>query len=179
MPQWICLLRGINVGGKNILPMKTLVSLLDGMGCTDVSTYIQSGNVVFQSKVREARKLADLIANKVEATQEFRPGVMMVKPGQLNTIIESNPFKEKDALPKSIHCFFLGSKPKSPDIESMDALKSATEHYRLSKDAFYLFAPDGIARSKLAAKAEKLLGVEATARNWNTVCKLHAMVAGN
>ena len=179
MPQWICLLRGINVGGKNILPMKTLVSLLDGIGCTEVSTYIQSGNVVFQTEVRNEKELAELITCKVESKQKFRPGVMLLKPGKLNTIIQSNPFNEKDVLPKSIHCFFLGSKPKSPDFESMDALKSATEHYLLGKDAFYLYAPDGIARSKLAAKAEKLLGVEATARNWNTVLKLHSMVAAN
>jgi uncharacterized protein (DUF1697 family) len=175
MPQWICLIRGINVGGKNILPMKQLQQMLLSMGISDVATYIQSGNVVFNAKARSANSLADAIADAIQANHKFRPGIHIVKPQDLRTIIDENPFAEKANLEKSLHCFFLANKATTPDMAAIKALKSSSEQFHLSDRAFYLFAPDGIGRSKLAAKVEKLLGVPTTARNWNTVMKLKQM----
>ena len=106
MPKWICLLRGINVGGKHLLPMKSLCEILESIGCTDIETYIQSGNAVFNSSERGAKKLADLISDKIESTHSFRPAVMMIKPKTLNSIIEANPFASKTDPGKTIHCFF-------------------------------------------------------------------------
>jgi uncharacterized protein (DUF1697 family) len=77
---------------------------------------------------------------------------------------------------KSLHFFFLASTPAKPDLDALAKLKSSSEEFKLGKNVFYLHAPDGIGRSKLAAKVEKALGVPATARNWNTVSKLMVMV---
>ena len=93
---------------------------------------------------------------------------------ELEEAVENNPFKTVDG--KALHFFFLESHPKTPDLGGLRALKSNSEEFRLNKKVFYLYTPDGVGRSKLAAKVEKSLGVPVTARNWNTVSKLLAMV---
>ena len=75
-----------------------------------------------------------------------------------------------------MHFFFLDSQPITPDLESLMAVKSKSEEFKLHKKVFYLYAPDGIGRSKLAVKVEKCMGIPVTARNWNTVSKLISMV---
>ena len=90
--------------------------------------------------------------------------------------IENNPFDTADG--KALLFFFLISPPKSPDLAGLARLKSETEQFWLHDKVFYLYAPDGIGRSKLAAKADKYINASATARNWNTVSKLMTMVAG-
>ncbi len=89
--------------------------------------------------------------------------------------MESNPFPEAEAEPKTLHLFFLASAPEAADIESLTEAKSPSERFHLTDHVFYLHAPDGIGRSKLAANAEKYLGVAITARNWRTVQKLREM----
>jgi uncharacterized protein (DUF1697 family) len=76
-----------------------------------------------------------------------------------------------------LHLFFLDEAPSQPDLKSLDAIKTDNERYKLAGKVFYLHAPDGVGNSKLAARVEKLLGVTASGRNWNTVCKLAEMVA--
>ncbi|HKZ73221.1 MAG TPA: DUF1697 domain-containing protein [Steroidobacteraceae bacterium] len=125
MKTWIALFRGINVGGKQALPMQELRGLLAAIGCADVQTYIQSGNAVFRSAAASASSLA----------------------------------------------------PKKPDLEALERVKGATEAFALEGRTFYLHTPDGFGTSKLAERAERLLGVEATARNWRTVCALLEMTA--
>ena len=89
--------------------------------------------------------------------------------------IESNPFPEAEAEPKTLHLFFLSSAASAADVVSISERKSRSERYQLTDRVFYLHAPDGIGRSKLAANVEKLLGVTVTARNWRTVQKLRKM----
>jgi uncharacterized protein (DUF1697 family) len=91
--------------------------------------------------------------------------------------IESNPFPQAVADPKTLHFFFLSEPASEPDTEALDKAKTSTEQYKLTDGVFYLYAPHGIARSKLAANAEKHLGVATTARNYRTVDKLASMVA--
>jgi uncharacterized protein (DUF1697 family) len=92
----------------------------------------------------------------------------------LQDAIDNNPFKTKEG--KILHFFFLESHPHKPDLDSLKAVKSKSEEFELKKNIFYLYAPDGIGRSTLAAKVEKSLGVAVTARNWNTVNRLTSMV---
>ena len=91
------------------------------------------------------------------------------------TAVSRNPFPATDEQHKTLHFYFLESAPPHPDLASLDALKSATEQFTLIDSVFYLHAPDGIGRSKLAVKVERALGVPATARNWRTVNKLLEM----
>ncbi len=172
MTTWIALFRGINVGGKNLLPMQDLTGMLKGIGCNCVKTYIQSGNVIFSKSGSKEPQLAKLIGKTVLSTHGFEPKVHLLKVGELRRAVTSNPFSDAEKDPKSLHLFFLAEKPKSFKPEALDQIKAESENYSLIENIFYLHAPDGIARSKLASRAEKLLEVDATARNWRTVSKL-------
>ncbi len=178
METWIALLRGINVGGNNLLPMAKLKVDLESLNLKNVRTYIQSGNVVFESAVKTPPLLASKIARKIEQQYGFRPHLLILKREDLLMAIESNPFPAAVSDPKTLHFFFFAEPASAPDMESLDNAKKPTEQYKLSGRVFYLHAPDGIARSKLAANAEKYLGVIATGRNFRTVEKLAAMVSG-
>ena len=173
MNTYIALFRGINVGGKNLLPMKELVAILEDIGHKNIRTYIQSGNVVFQNKKKLAAKDAAKIGKAVQDKKGFEPKILFLSTEQLQDAISKNPFSIDDG--KALHFFFLGLQPKQPDMEKLNALKGKSEKFKLLKNIFYLYAPDGIARSKLAAGVEKTLGVPVTARNWNTVSKLAEM----
>jgi uncharacterized protein (DUF1697 family) len=170
---YVAFLRGINVGGKNILPMNDLVGILESMGCENVKTYIQSGNAVFRTKESKTKRIAEEIGSKILASHGFRPKVLLLGVSELEEAIINNPFRTEDG--KALHFFFLESTPLKPDLEILENIKSGSEEFRLNKNLFYLYAPDGIGRSKLAAKVEQALGVPATGRNWNTINILIAM----
>jgi len=175
MKTYIALFRGINVGGSNLLPMRQLVSILEGLGLQRVETYIQSGNAVFRSKISEASRLATQIGAAIEKARGFRPDVMLLGAAELQRAMDANPFPEGTAEPNKLHLYFLASAPQKPDLAALQGLASARERFALIDRAFYLHAPDGIGRSKLAARVEKPLGVAATARNWSTVLKVAEM----
>lgn len=101
---------------------------------------------------------------------------MLLEKEELERAIAQNPFPEAESEPKTLHLYFLASVPTTPNSEKMGALQADSERFELKESVFYLHAPDGIGRSKLAAKAEQLLGVAATARNWRTVSKLAGML---
>ena len=168
----IALFRGINVGGKNVLPMADLVEIVTALGLERVRTYIQSGNVVFESEKAPRADLAARIADAIEADRGFRPQVLVFGADRLADVIAANPFPEAEAEPQSLHAFFLASAPDSPDIAALEKARADTERFRLDGATFFLHAPDGIGRSRLAAKVEGALGVTATARNWRTVLAL-------
>jgi len=177
MATWIALLRGINVSGKNILPMAELRRELEGLGFEDVQTYIQSGNVVFRSAARSATRAADRIADAVEGAHGFRVPVLVLSAKELEGAVRKNPFPQVSAE-KFLHFSFLFETPKRPDLDALAELATKKEEFRLIDRVFYLHAPEGIGRSKLAARAEKHLGVKATGRNLRTVRKLGEMAAG-
>jgi uncharacterized protein (DUF1697 family) len=174
MNTYIALFRGINITGRNILSMKDLVKILEGIGCEKVKTYIQSGNVVFQSKKGKPGPMAREISSRILESHGFEPKVLLLKVSELRSAIENNPFDTANG--KILHFFFLDSVPDKPDLEKLMAVKAESEEFKLHGKVFYFYAPDGFGRSKLAAKVEQALGVPATARNWNTVSKLVAMV---
>lgn len=173
MNTYIALFRGINVGGKNILPMKEIVRILEGMDCEKVKTYIQSGNVVFKSKKRQSNTIADEISSQILKRHGFEPKVLLLEIAELQDAIKHNPFKTEDG--KALHFIFLTSHSENPDLEKLMALRLKSEEFKLIKNIFYLYTPDGIARSKLAAKVEQCMGVPVTGRNWNTISKLISM----
>ena len=105
--------------------------------------------------------------------------LLLLKREDLLTAIESNPFPNAVSDPKTLHFFFLAEPASNPDTEALGGIKTSTEKYQLTDGVFYLHAPDGVGRSKLAANAEKHLGVVTTARNYRTVTKLLAMVTQN
>lgn len=170
MQTYIALFRGINVGGNNLMPMKRLRSLLESHGYQNVKTYIQSGNVVFNSKNASADKVAELVSNEFG----FSPNVMLVSSGELNAVLSECPYLTMNAqLSKGsvVHFYFCESAAEL-SVENSDKLNSlcaGDEQFTLKNSVLYLYAPNGIGRSKLAANVESCLQVSATTRNLNTI----------
>lgn len=170
MTTHIALLRGINVGGKARLPMKDLVEVFESAGCKRVRTYIQSGNVVFEC---EGEADAAEIGRRILDRHGFEPFVLILGKDDFEDAIGENPFTVEDG--KALHVFFWAAPPPYPDLDGLTALRTSSEVFWLGTKAFFLHAPDGVGRSKLAARVETALGVPVTARNWNTVAKLADM----
>ncbi len=175
MNTHIALFRGINVGGRNRLPMRELVEVLHSLDLQNVTTTIQSGNVVFESEETNGLELADRISAAVNQSHGFSPQVLLLEVDELAEAIAANPFPEAEAQPKSLHLFFLASVPENAELEKLESIRQDSERFALKGNVFYLHAPDGVGRSKVAARAERALGVAATARNWRSVGRILAM----
>lgn len=174
MGAYVALFRGINVGGNHLLPMKSLTALLEELGCQNVKTYIQSGNVVFDSDKKQATRLSEEIGSAILQAHGFKPKIWLIKESELLDAIDHNPFSTETG--KALHLFFLESEAKNADLAKLKSLRKENEEFKLHKKVFYLYAPDGIGRSKLVEKIGPALGVEMTARNWNTISKLLSMI---
>lgn len=171
MNTWIALLRGVNVGGKHIVPMKELRTLLSENGFENVQTYIQSGNIVYRKKSPSGDQLASL----VDTQFGFRPAVFTLSIDALRDAAANNPFHTD--IGKTVHFTFIEGDTSSMDSELLESLKAPSEQYALNGQVFYLHAPDGIGRSKLVAKIDRIFkGCTLTARNLNTINKLLAMI---
>jgi uncharacterized protein (DUF1697 family) len=175
MNTWIALLRGINVGGNNILPMQDLRNLLTDLGYDNVRTYIQSGNCVFQSSIKDADEIAALIGAAIDKQFGFKPQVFVLSLERLTAVIEANPYPEAIDTPQYLGVFFLARPAENPDLATLEELCAPSEAFTLTDTAFYLHAPDGMGRSKLAAKIEKIVKVSTTARNLRSCLKIAAM----
>lgn len=170
---YIALFRGINVAGKNVVPMSELVRHFELAGCENVQSYVQSGNIVFHSNTEFGGRNAAGIAKRMLDINGFEPRILILTPEDLQVAVQNNPFPT--TIGKALHFFFLESHPEQPNLSQLESVKMGAEEYALRGKVFYLHAPEGIGRSRLAAAIERALGVPATARNWNTVAKLVAM----
>jgi len=181
MKTWIALLRGINVGGKNKLPMKDLVATMSALGLTEIETYIQSGNVVFRGPDKKTQVLAGEIGAAILGKFGFEPQVMVIGAGELVAAARANPFPEAatEAEGKTLHLFFLAKAPAAIAHERIEAVRRQSERWQQIGAVFYLHAPEGFGDSRLAAQIERILGVPATARNWRTVGALLVLAAGD
>ena len=172
MNTYIALLRGINVGGHNSLPMKNLVAIMVNLGLEKIRTFIQSGNVVFDYSGQDASLLPQKINTEIDQQFRFSPLVIILTLPEFERAVANNPFDHQVSDPRNLHFGFMASKPEQPDLKRMEYLKANSEQFHLTDRVFYLFAPMGIGKSKLAAQVEKLLGVSMTDRNFRTVQKL-------
>ena len=176
MTTYIALFRGINVGGHNVIPMRDLTTLFEKAGHTCVRTYIQSGNVIFRSDPAAAEEaIARQISAAVRKSRGFEPRVLVLTLASLKKVAAANPFSEAADDPQSVHVFFLAGRARNANLKAMELAKATSERFALKGSAFYVHAPDGLGRSKLAACCERHLGVDATARNWRTLTSLIAL----
>lgn len=169
MNTYIVLLRGINVGGKNLLPMKELKILLDSSGYKNVKTYIQTGNLILQSSKHPEANIGSLVQSQFG----FCPEVLVLSEAEFGLSVANNPYSGFEG--KFVHFYYCKDLPKI-DYTKLEKYLAETERYELSGSLFYLHAPDGIGRSKLVANIESCLGVAATGRNLNTINKLKGML---
>lgn len=152
--------------------MRELVATLEEMGARKVRTYIQSGNAVFESAENNLARFSRQLSAEIMKRRGFEPYVHLLTLEALDKAVAENPFPEAASDPRSLHLGFLASPPKNPDLEKLSSLRRESERFHLTERVFYLHAPEGVGRSKLAASSEKLLGVPMTDRNWRTVCKV-------
>lgn len=157
----ILFLRGVNVGGHGRLPMAGLRDLLAELGCEGAATHIQSGNAVFRAP-GPAGALAERVAAAIEARFGFRPEALVLDRAALARALAETPFEGDEGR---IHLGFLARPPRAGAAAALAALAQNGEALHLTEAVFYLSAPEGIGRSKLAARAEQALGVPMTMRN--------------
>lgn len=169
----VALLRGVNVGGAGQLPMAGLRALLEALGCTEVATYIQSGNAVFRSARRDG--LGAGIADAVAAGFGFRPEVMLLSRAEIEAALAADPFPVPAGQEKTVHYFFFAESPGAFDLAPVAALARRGERVAAAGRVVYLHAPEGIGRSELAAKMGRHLPAPVTARNLRTVRRLAEM----
>ena len=176
MSAIICLLRGVNVGGRNKIGMDSLRDVCSSLKLRAPQTYIQSGNVIFGTMERNLAKLARRIEDCIEKGYGFRPNVMLRTAAEMRHVIARNPFaSRKNTDPAKLVVSFLAEAPGAEDVKRLLEIKVGPEELRVSGRELYIYFPDGQGRSKLPPVLERTVKIPATARNWNTVNKLLAM----
>ena len=175
---YVALLRGINVTGNNIVPMKVLAEIFVQAGCSDVRTYIASGNVVFRAPAAIMKTLSAKIPKAIGKKCGCEPAVMFRSDEQMTEVIQRNPFLKRGADEKAFHVCFLDGVPDPEKFKALDVKEFLPDECALVDDVLYLFLPNGVAESKLARMdLRRKLGVVNTVRNWRTAKTLAEMAA--
>ena len=174
----VALLRGINVGGKNPLPMKALAEEFVAAGCGDVRTFIQSGNVIFSAPPgMDEGELAHLLGERLAERFGYTAPLALRTTEELRAAIANNPYLALGAPEESLHVMFLTGIPNPQAVEKLDPDRSPGDEYQVIGREIYLRLPNGMARTKLTnAYFDTKLGVTSTARNWRTTTKLLEML---
>ena len=196
MASHVALLRGINVGGRNKVPMAELREVVTSLGHTGVSTYIQSGNVLFSTAEDDTAKLAAALESAIEGRFGIWSSVVVLSRDELARVLAANPYPD-EPNPRMVHVVFLNGSPSRDLLDRITAAESAAAA-KGSRDtvqlvgpsagpALFLHTPDGFGTSELAQNVLKILappkkskpGLAATARNWATATKLLSLSEEN
>ena len=169
---YVALLRGVNVGGKNKLPMKDLAKIFEKCGCANVRTYIQSGNVVFDCPGSIA-ELHDSIGSGIEKKFGFKPLMVFRTLEDLKDVVKNNRFLQAGAAETELLVVFLEKAPAAEELARLEEKRVPPEEFAARGKDVYLRLPHGAGNSKMAGVKMKTL---ATARNWRTVNKLIEMM---
>lgn len=174
----IALLRGINVGGKNKLPMANLRAIFESLGCESVQTYIQSGNVLFNAKPALIKTLADNVSKQIKSELNLTVPVILRTANQLKKTIDACPFADRANADRLVHIFFLADRPTQAQLKSFNPPLAKGEQLEIIGNELHLHLPNGIAKTKLTnASLDRALKTTTTARNWRTTNKLLKLAA--
>lgn len=169
MPSYIAILRGINVSGKNKLPMADLRASLGKQGFKNVVTYIQSGNVAFEAKETAAEAAAKKLEQLIKKDFGYDVPVIVFGKAYLEKVLAENPFLKKDVDVSKLHVTFLAEEPLTENLKKLDGLNYPPDEFALGNKAIYLHCPEGYGRTKYNNTfLENKLKVTATTRNWKT-----------
>lgn len=175
---WVALLRGINVGGRNRLPMKDLAAMFEDAGCEVVRTYIQSGNVLYRAAPALAEDIPSLIGAAIRHRFGYEIPIVTRRASDLEAIAEANPFVAAGAEADTLHVVFLADAPAVENVDALDPDRSPPDAFAVRGREIYLHCPNGMARSKLTnAWFDSRLSTVSTMRNWKTVRKLLELAA--
>ena len=170
----ICMLRGVNVGGHNLVKMETLRTLCESLGLRNAQTYLQSGNVIFATDTRNLDALTKKLGDAIEAEFGFRPGIILRTTSELREAIRCNPFAgRKDVPPNRLVVTFLAADPGQAARDKVLAIQVEPEELRMEAREHYIHFLNGQGKSKLPAAAiERALKTPGTGRNWTSVTKM-------
>jgi uncharacterized protein (DUF1697 family) len=175
--KYVAFLRGINVGGKNILPMKDLAAMFETAGCSGVRTYIQSGNVVFTASDATMRGVSAAISERIAKRFGYKVPVVIRDAKQMAKVARNNPHLKKGADEKTVHVAFLLAAPDKKAVAALDPARSPGDTYEVRGAEIYMHLPNGAGNTKLTnAYFDSKLSTVSTGRNWATVCKILAML---
>jgi uncharacterized protein (DUF1697 family) len=171
------MLRGVNVGGHNLIKMDALKALCVSLKLKDPQTYVQSGNVIFSNGEKDLAKLSKRIQDAIEKTHDFRPGVVLRTAAEMREVVARNPFAKRGGIePGKLLVNFLLADPGRDAREKALAIKVGPEELHLIGREAYIYFPNGQGRSKFPWPAiERTLGTSGTGRNWNSVTKMLEM----
>jgi uncharacterized protein (DUF1697 family) len=179
LPTYVALLRSVNVAGHGRLAMPELQRSFTGLGYNDVSTYIQTGNVIFTTPVRNRTTLTTAIEDRLARDFGSSPAVLLRTAADLVRIEAASPYPAQGADPSRHHVTFLAGPPDRDRVAGFSPPPSGRDELTIIGQEVYVHTPDGYARSKLTgALLERRLGLLSTTRNWNTVTKLCALIRG-
>jgi uncharacterized protein (DUF1697 family) len=177
MPRYAAMLRGINVGGHKRIAMADLRRLFEGLGAENVQTYVQSGNVVFDSATANPAELARRIREAIQADLGHDIAVLLRTHAEMAAVASTRPFGSDDDA--HLYVTFLADVPEPSRARALDAAAFAPDEFEIRGAEAYLHFPNGYGNSKLTNEwFEKRLGVAATTRNWRTVNAL-AQLSGS
>jgi uncharacterized protein (DUF1697 family) len=178
MTQYISILRGINVGGNRKVLMTDLKKLCQNLGLQNVQTYIQSGNVIFDSNLNESSVgLEEKIQQAIAETYSFDVPVIVRTAEEISISVANNPFwKEKEADIERLHLTCLKKVPSPELLEKIKLFQFLPDRYEIIGKDVFIFCSVGYSDSKLTNQFfESKLGVPGTTRNWKTVMRLHEL----
>lgn len=176
MQTYIAILRGINVSGQKIIKMVELKEHLASLGFVNLTTYIQSGNIVFQYDVEANKVLENKIHQNIQDSYGFDVPVIVRSKEEWQNVVVNSPFDTNDLDVKKIGVTFLKNTPSQVPIEDIAKYKAINDEVVYSDKEIYLYMPDGFGKSKLTNNVlERKLKVAATTRNWRTTQKLLEM----
>lgn len=174
MNRYISLLRGINVSGQKLIKMVELVKLFEDLGFKNVITYLQSGNVIFDTKLSDKKNISDVIEKGINKKYGFNVSVLLKTADDFKMILKNNPFlKEKNPETEKFYVTMLYGVPEKKYLILLSELKIDKDEFSIFEDVIYINCPDGYGRTKLNNNFfESKLKVTATTRNWKTINSL-------
>lgn len=172
---FVALFSGINVGGNRIVKMAELKAFFEGLGFSDVATYVQSGNVVFRAKKQDAAALTREIETAFEKKWGFHSRIMVRGAGWFERLVKDNPYPEISGELTKLHAYVLERQPTAEETQRLADKCTGPERFEIKGDVLYLHAPDGLGRSVFANLIPRTLKVPGTARNWRSVLALLEM----
>jgi len=167
----VALLRGINVGGKGLLPMKELAAIFTACGAARVSTYLQSGNVLFAAAKAHAAEISSRVTAEIARVYGYPGRIVLRSASEYSGVLAANPFP---GVPEeSLHVYFMADAPDKEAVVTLDATRSRGDSFTVLGREIYLHVPNGMARTKLTNQYfDSRLKTVCTARGWKSVCAL-------
>jgi uncharacterized protein (DUF1697 family) len=179
MTTYISLLRGINVSGQKKIKMEELITLYESLDLKHIKTYVQSGNVIFDSSQKDISELSTMIQQKIKQVFGFPVSVFLRTQSELQRIIATNPFLNETSIDiNKLYVTFLFDAPIESALSQMKEINTESDEFIISNKEILLHCPKGYGRTKYSNNFfEKKLGITATTRNWKTVTQLFAISA--